>query len=121
MFPHAVLKYVHPNSARKLRNLGTKPSRIDELIETRQYLTITLSVPPTDSIANLLIGLEGVRTIEISPIGDNRLLIHFEAVHPDQLQIRVMEALTRAGISIIHFSRGRNLADRMVDLVNRPN
>jgi len=91
--------------------------RIDELIETRHYLTITLSVPPTDTIATLLRGLEGIRGIEISPNGGHRLLIQFDAADADQLQIRVMEALASAGISIIHFSRGQNLSDRVADLV----
>lgn len=95
--------------------------RIDELIETRQYLTVTLSRSPTDAIRNLLLGLAGVRGIEISQRGDNGLLIRFDAVDADQFLIRVIERLSSAGISVTDFSRGRNLVDRVVALVNQSN
>ena len=94
-------------------------SRMEELIETGQYLTITLSQPPDPSVATLLLGLEGVRQVETGQGGDNRLLIRFDAADVEQFQIRLLQLLSGRGIGIIQFSRGKNLADSVLDMVER--
>ncbi len=94
-----------------------KHCSIEELVDSKQYLTVTLSDEPAQNLDTLFADIDGFVAIDSGISGDKRLVIQFDVPNIDQVQIQVMEKLTQAGLSITNFSRGKDLADRVVDIV----
>ncbi len=90
---------------------------LDELVERLQYLTLTLSAPPVTELATWLTELNGVVNVHLGTSGDRRVVIEFDAENADAFQIQVLELLSRHSIGIENFSRGKDLADSVVDMM----
>ena len=91
--------------------------RLDELVESDQYLTLTLARKAPATLAASLAAIPGFLAVEATSPGDPRVVIRYQAEDADRFQIQLLEALGRAGISVVNFSRGRNLADSVIDQV----
>lgn len=92
---------------------------LDELAERLQYLTLTLSETPPSDIDELLTGISGVIRVLPAKAGDPRVVIEFNADNPDAFQMEVLGALSERRIGVVNFSRGRDLADSVVEMMNR--
>ncbi len=101
------------DKGRLLRNC-----RLDELVESGQYLTLTLEREAPATLAATLKGIAGFQALEGTRPGDPRVVIRYQAEDAGHFQLQVLEALGQAGIGVTNLSRGRDLADSVIDQVN---
>jgi ABC-type multidrug transport system ATPase subunit len=90
---------------------------LDDLVERLQYLSVTLSGSPPADLTDWLIELNGVVGVHLGKSGDNRIVIEFDSDNADAFQLRLLEYFSRRNIGIVNFSRGKNLADSVVEMM----
>ncbi len=91
--------------------------RLDELVESDRYLTLTLAREAPATLAATLAGLKGFVSVEAASPGTPRVIVRYQGEDADRFQLRLLEALAGAGIGVVNFSRGRDLADSVIDQV----
>lgn len=94
--------------------------QINELIERDKTLTLLLDKIPDDSLIQTLNSLPSVNRIETDINNPKRIAIYFSDQNPEQFQYRVFECLQNNGAGIVEFSRGSAFADKVVELVSKP-
>lgn len=90
---------------------------ISELVERDSSLNLLLSHSLPDQAQkdlNLISDIDGVMT---DPANPHRVTISFNSENPDKLQLEIMSTVQKHNVSIIEFSRGETLTDKVVDLV----
>ncbi|MCG8325040.1 MAG: ABC transporter ATP-binding protein [Thiotrichales bacterium] len=92
-------------------------SSVAELRDQDQHLRLQLDREITAELLDQTGAIQGV--ISVSYPGHDRYELHIEydCKDPDRLQLEVLQLLQNAGIPVVHFSRGKKLADGVVKLV----
>lgn len=94
-------------------------SRIDDLIERNNTLSILLDQAVSDSLLRSIRSLPDVIRINTDENSPNRLTVVFQAEKPDQVQFRILEQLQQEGAGIVEFNRGSVFTDKVVELVSK--
>lgn len=94
-------------------------SRIDDLIERNNVLTILLDQTAGESLLQSIKALPMVVRIDTEESNPHRMTVVFQAEKPDQIQFRILEQLQKAGVGILEFNRGSAFTDRVVELVSK--
>ena len=90
---------------------------ISEFTDRDNYLTITLAHPSSSDIVNLFSDMQEIERIDIDSSSSKQILFSFNSENPDQLQIRILERLQKENMSVLDLSRGKALADEIINLV----
>jgi ABC-2 type transport system ATP-binding protein len=90
---------------------------ISEFTDRDNYLTITLDQPIPSDAANLFGDMQEIKRINIDPLTQEQMSIYFKSKSPDQLQIRILERLQEKNLRVLDLSRGKALADEIINLV----
>jgi len=90
---------------------------ISEFTDRDNYLTITLGCPPSSDIVSLFSDMQEIERIDLDSSSSEQILFYFNSENPDQLQIRILERLQKENLSVLDLSRGKVLADEIINLV----
>jgi len=90
---------------------------ISEFTDRDNYLTITLDCPPSSDIVSLFSDMQEIERIDLDSSSSEQILFYFNSENPDQLQIRILERLQKENLSVLDLSRGKALADEIINLV----
>ena len=94
-------------------------SRIDDLIERNNVLTILLDQAAGEPLLQSIKALPPVIRIDTDESNPHRMTVVFQAEKPDQIQFKILEQLQKAGVGIVEFNRGSAFTDRVVELVGK--
>jgi ABC-type multidrug transport system ATPase subunit len=94
-------------------------SRIDDLIDRNNTLSILLEQTAGEKLLQSLKAMPAVIKIVIDETNPNRLTVIFQAEKPDQIQFKILEYLQLSGVGIVEFNRGSAFTDRVVELVSK--
>lgn len=94
-------------------------SRIDDLIERNNVLSILLDQAVKEPLLQSIKTLPSVIKIVTDNANPNRLSVIFQAEHPDQIQFEIIGLLQLAGAGIVEFNRGSAFTDKVVELVSQ--
>lgn len=94
-------------------------SRIDDLIERNNVLSILLDQAAGEPLLQSIKVLPSVIKIVTDDNNPNRLSVLFQTNQPDQIQFKIFGLLQQAGVGIIEFNRGSAFTDRVVELVSK--
>lgn len=83
-----------------------------------KLLNLVLNRPLTPELRNNLLKIKGVSEITGHQSHPEKFSIQVQSDHLDRLQLQVQSLVVEHGFSIVMFSRGKTLADGVIDLVN---
>jgi ABC-type multidrug transport system ATPase subunit len=94
-------------------------SRIDDLIERNNTLTILLEQPAEEPLLQSLKALPSIIKFVTDDTNPYRLTVIFQDDKPDQVQFKILGLLQQSGVGIVEFNRGSAFTDRVVELVSK--
>ena len=88
-------------------------------MENDSYLTIVLEKEPREQDLEVLKTVPAILGIAIDSATPKKLSIRFQSEKPDEVQFRILELLQQQGVTVLEFSRGSAISDKVVELVRR--
>lgn len=96
-------------------------AKISEFATKSNILNLVVNRPLTDQLRNNLLKVIEITDLISNKANPEKFSIHFTSPHPDKLQLQIQSLVIDHGFSIVSLSRGKTLADGVVDLVPEKN
>ena len=94
----------------------TEHRTLGELMARTSVLTFRLEAEASAESIAMLLAVEGITRVERGTDGERRLVVHYREGDGSASQIRVLQALTAAGVAFLEMQRGQSLESRVREL-----